>query len=211
MRIQQGPEDFIYRIFDVLVTIDSRSKPAAIEAVRSYVSECCELGERAKLVIMSRYGIDGESCTFQAIGTMLHVTLERARQIHNGAIKVLRRCRTDESALLYFCVERSPALSVRTIQGLYAALSKAEDLLAKQVNVVQQITRTDRSESTAFPIKLLKLSTRTMNALRASGIHNTNDLQVRSRFELLRLEGMGRVGVDQIVTALESRGLRLRE
>lgn len=208
--ISEGPVDLIRKIFDVSITLTSRSEQECVEAIRLYVNACVALSDRSKLVLCRRYGIYQQPATFKEIGALLHVTLERARQIHNAAIRTLRARRIVESELLYFCTARSPELANRTIHGLYAALSHAEDLLSSKTRALQQITDAVRGEVPSFPVEELRLSTRTENALKAAGIHTSNTLATFSRVELLALANISRVGLNQIITALAARGITLR-
>jgi RNA polymerase sigma factor (sigma-70 family) len=49
-----------------------------------------DLGDRERAVLRARYGFDGAPQTLQAIGSELHLTAERVRQIQGHALETLR-------------------------------------------------------------------------------------------------------------------------
>ena len=48
------------------------------------------LGSRERAVLRARYGFDGAPQTLQAVGSELHLTAERVRQIQEHALETLR-------------------------------------------------------------------------------------------------------------------------
>ena len=49
-----------------------------------------DLGDRERAVLRARYGFDGAPQTLQAVGSELHLTAERVRQIQEHALETLR-------------------------------------------------------------------------------------------------------------------------
>lgn len=60
-------------------------------------------------------------------------------------------------------------------------------------------------------LAVLALDTRTCNALKTGGVHTVGDLMAKSRAELARIRGIGKLTIGEISHTLERCGLSLRE
>ncbi len=91
--------------------------------------------------------------------------------------------------------------------------SKTEGLeISSEVSdVVTSKKQKEKVETTGDLIEETKFSTRTMNALHASGLKTLQEVAERSEPELLAIDGVGKTSIDEIRKALKKKSLNLKD
>lgn len=86
-------------------------------------------------------------------------------------------------------------------------LGKAETLMVLSLLRIEEM-KTEQAGET--PLETLGLTVRTFNCLCRAGVKSVEELLNMSRNELIRIRGMGSRSYNEIIDALEERGLSLR-
>lgn len=86
----------------------------------------------------------------------------------------------------------------------------ASDMSGANTEIVKAIGMLAQLADTGTELEELGLSVRTFHVLKRSGINTIEELTQKSQNEVIRIRGMGSRSYNEIVEALEARGLQLR-
>jgi RNA polymerase sigma factor (sigma-70 family) len=76
---------------DLLIAPSVTDELETQETLEPVITGVSRLSKRERLILDRRYGLNGnDPHTFEALGRHLHVTRQRARQLHNRALRKLR-------------------------------------------------------------------------------------------------------------------------
>lgn len=111
---------------------------------------------------------------------------------------------TDEEA-----AQAQAAIS-KTISSEILPIMKIKSTLIVRIVPDEQAQAEEREQLLDSPLKALGLGTRAHNCLYRMGVQTVRDLVVQSRSELQGIPNCGRITLEEIEVALESKGLSLR-
>ena len=116
----------------------------------------------------------------------------------------IRKIRNHKFHLIPVLMHRKIALTKElSLTKIYHQLFELDTMISQSISIFKKFH--------SIPIRELSISKRTINALVAGGIKNTDQLCERSGRELLLFKNIGTKGVKEIEVALEKECLSLRE
>ena len=122
---------------------------------------------------------------------------------------------TDGSILPQDAFDRAAQILVGQFRALAEGFAKTEKMKDPPTlpRTMEETPSEDTSEDTVMRMKIdqLKLSSRTMNALKEGGIKTISGLSRKRESSLAEIEGLGEKGIQEIKKALGNLGITLKQ
>ena len=124
----------------------------------------------------------------------------------DDVIAELRKARAHIEATIRAC----HTMKDQDAENAVAYRIVASDMSGTNAEIVEAIGMLAQLADTGTELEELGLSVRTFHVLKRSGINTIEELTQKSQNEVIRIRGMGSRSYNEIVEALEARGLQLR-
>ena len=195
--------------FNLLLEIQGDEDKVEMSYLKGFYNALDTLMDREKEILKLRY-LDG--FTYSKIGEIYGVTQERIRKI---IVRAIRKLKHPSRRAMYEGVPFKRLLDVKQelyqIRGELDNLKRAYDLLVGDESSDSDISELARySALMEKPIEELNLSARPYYLLRRAGLDTVGKIIEVSEYDLLKIQGMGKKSIEEIVEELGKYGLKLR-